>query len=51
MGAQVLNAGDYETRRMSKIIICARTMRNTVELLKPGVLVVTPATATTSSSP
>jgi phosphate acetyltransferase len=30
MGAQVLNAGDYETRRMSKIIICARTMRNTV---------------------
>ncbi len=42
MGAQVLNAGDYETRRMTKIIICARTMRNTVELLKPGVLVVTP---------
>lgn len=42
MGAQVLNAGDYETRRMSNIIICARTMRNTVELLKPGVLVVTP---------
>ena len=40
--AQVLNAGDYETRRMSNIIICARTMRNTVELLKPGVLVVTP---------
>ena len=27
---------------MTKIIICARTMRNTVELLKPGVLVVTP---------
>uniref|UniRef100_UPI001F11F871 DRTGG domain-containing protein n=1 Tax=Pseudomonas viridiflava TaxID=33069 RepID=UPI001F11F871 len=42
MGAQILNAGDYETRRMTKIIICARTMRNTVELLKPGVLVVTP---------
>lgn len=42
MGAQVLNAGDYETRRMTKTIICARTMRNTVDLLKPGVLVVTP---------
>ena len=27
---------------MTKTIICARTMRNTVDLLKPGVLVVTP---------
>ncbi|GAB7531759.1 phosphate acetyltransferase [Pseudomonas sp. 3A(2025)] len=42
LGAQVLNAGDYEQRRMSKIIICARTVVNTVHLLKPGVLVVTP---------
>ncbi|MNF47015.1 Phosphate acetyltransferase [compost metagenome] len=42
LGAQVLNAGDYEQRRMSKIIICARTVVNTVPLLKPGVLVVTP---------
>ncbi|WP_158153615.1 phosphate acetyltransferase [Pseudomonas sp.] len=42
LGAQVINAGDYETRRMSKIIICARTVLNTLQLLKPGVLVVTP---------
>ena len=42
LGAQVLNAGEYEQRRMSRIIICARTVLNTLELLKPGVLVVTP---------
>lgn len=42
LGAQVLNAGDYEQRRMSRIIICARTVLNTLQLLKPGVLVVTP---------
>jgi phosphate acetyltransferase len=42
LGAQVINAGDYEQRRMTKIIICARTVLNTVQLLKPGVLVVTP---------
>ncbi|NBA94990.1 phosphate acetyltransferase [Pseudomonas sp. R5(2019)] len=42
LGAQVLNAGDYETRRMNKIIICARTVLNTLQLLKPGTLVVTP---------
>ncbi|MFF7705896.1 phosphate acetyltransferase [Pseudomonas sp. NPDC007930] len=42
LGAQVLNAGDYEQRRMARIIICARTVVNTVPLLKPGVLVVTP---------
>ena len=42
LGAQVINAGDYEQRRMTRIIICARTVLNTVPLLKPGVLVVTP---------
>lgn len=42
LGAQVINAGDFELRRMNKIIICARTVLNTVPLLKPGVLVVTP---------
>jgi phosphate acetyltransferase len=42
LGAQVINAGDFEVRRMAKIIICARTVLNTVPLLKPGVLVVTP---------
>ncbi|AMK29447.1 MULTISPECIES: phosphate acetyltransferase [Pseudomonas] len=42
LGAQVLNAGDYDQRRMSKIIICARTVANTVPLLTSGTLVVTP---------
>ncbi|MBD1598317.1 phosphate acetyltransferase [Pseudomonas typographi] len=42
LGAHVINAGDYEQRRMAKIILCARTVVNTVPLLKPGVLVVTP---------
>jgi len=42
LGAQVLNAGDYEQRRMNTTIICARTVANTVPLLKPGTLVVTP---------
>ncbi len=42
LGANVINAGDYEQRRMSKIIICARTVLNTLPLLKAGVLVVTP---------
>ena len=42
LGAQVLNAGDFEQRRMNAIIICARTVANTVPLLKPGTLVVTP---------
>lgn len=42
LGAQVINAGDYEQRRMAKIVICARSVLNTVQLLKPGVLVVTP---------
>ncbi|WP_411563786.1 phosphate acetyltransferase [Pseudomonas shirazensis] len=42
LSAQVVNAGDYEQRRMNTIIICARTVANTVPLLKPGTLVVTP---------
>lgn len=42
LGAQVLNAGDYDQRRMNKIIICARTVANTVPLLTSGTLVVTP---------
>ena len=40
--AQVLNAGDYEKRRVQQIVLCARAVPNTVHLLKPGVLVVTP---------
>ncbi|WP_421682078.1 phosphate acetyltransferase [Stutzerimonas urumqiensis] len=42
LGARVLNAGDYEQRRVGKIVLCARAVPNTVSLLKPDVLVVTP---------
>ncbi|PTU74640.1 phosphate acetyltransferase [Pseudomonas mangrovi] len=42
LGARVLNAGEYEQRRMLKIVLCARAVANTVQLLKPGTLVVTP---------
>ena len=42
LNAHVLNAGDYEKRRVQQIVLCARAVPNTVHLLKPGVLVVTP---------
>jgi len=42
LNAHVLNAGDYERRRVQQIVLCARAVPNTVHLLKPGVLVVTP---------
>jgi phosphate acetyltransferase len=42
LGARVLNAGDYAQRRMLQIVLCARAVANTVQLLKPGTLVVTP---------
>ncbi|KRW62645.1 phosphate acetyltransferase [Pseudomonas sp. TTU2014-080ASC] len=42
LGARVLNAGDYEQRRVMNIVLCARAVANTVQLLKPGTLVVTP---------
>lgn len=42
LGARVLNAGDYEQRRVLNIVLCARAVANTVQLLKPGTLVVTP---------
>ncbi|MFI8745296.1 phosphate acetyltransferase [Pseudomonas sp. NPDC077186] len=42
LGARILNAGEYEQRRMLKIVLCARAVANSVQLLKPGTLVVTP---------
>ena len=42
LGARILNAGEYEQRRMMKIVLCARAVANSVQLLKPGTLVVTP---------
>lgn len=43
MQAQVLNAGNFQQRRVQEILLFARAVHNSVELLKPGVLVVTPA--------
>ncbi|MUT69818.1 phosphate acetyltransferase [Stutzerimonas frequens] len=42
LGAQVLNAGEANQRRVNKIVLCARAVPNTVQLLRSGVLVVTP---------
>ena len=42
LGAQVLNAGEADQRRVNKIVLCARAVPNTVQLLRSGVLVVTP---------
>ena len=42
LGAQVLNAGEADQRRVGKIVLCARAVPNTVQLLRSGVLVVTP---------
>lgn len=42
LGAQVLHAGEADQRRVRKIVLCARAVPNTVPLLQPGVLVVTP---------
>ncbi|MDO9620738.1 MAG: phosphate acyltransferase, partial [Moraxellaceae bacterium] len=40
--AHVLHAGNMEQRRMTRIVLGARTVANLVESLTPGVLVVTP---------
>ncbi|TBU94560.1 phosphate acetyltransferase [Stutzerimonas kirkiae] len=42
LDAEVINSGEAEQRRVNKIVLCARTVPNTVQLLQPGVLVVTP---------
>jgi len=43
MQALILNEGEYRQRRVQEILLFARAVHNSVELLKPGVLVVTPA--------
>ncbi len=42
LDAKVLHVGEAERRRVGKIVLCARAVPNTVQLLQPGVLVVTP---------
>lgn len=42
LSAQMLNAGDATQRRVHEVVLFARAMPNSVHLLKPGVLAVTP---------
>lgn len=42
LGAQILNAGEADQRRVKKIVLCARAVPSTIPLLQPDVLVVTP---------
>ncbi|SFM24305.1 phosphate acetyltransferase [Marinobacter zhejiangensis] len=40
--ADVLNEGQMDSRRVHRVIVCAQTVRNIIDTLKPGTLVVTP---------
>lgn len=42
VGADILNEGDMNHRRVSRITLCARTLSNMIDQLRPGTLVVTP---------
>ncbi len=40
--ASVLHEGDIDSRRVQKVSVCARTIPNMIDTLKPGTLMVTP---------
>lgn len=42
LNAKILNQGELNSRRVQKVVLCARAVPNTVPLFKPGVLIVTP---------
>ncbi|MEK9766274.1 MAG: AAA family ATPase, partial [Thalassolituus sp.] len=42
LNAEVINEGDLNGRRVSRITLCARTLTNMIDHLRPGTLVVTP---------
>ena len=42
LGIPVLNEGQMQSRRVQKVSVCARSIRNMTETLKPGTLMVTP---------
>lgn len=46
LNAQVINAGELDTRRVQSFTLCARGVENTLPALKPGVLVFTPGDRT-----
>ncbi|KAA1173887.1 phosphate acetyltransferase [Marinobacter salinexigens] len=42
LGMRFLHEGQMHTRRIHKVSVCARTIRNMTDTLKPGTLMVTP---------
>lgn len=42
LGISVLNEGQMQSRRVQKVSVCARSIRNMTETLRPGTLMVTP---------
>lgn len=40
--ADILHEGDLDTRRVQKVSVCARTIPNMIDTLRPGTLMVTP---------
>lgn len=42
LGVPVLHEGQMETRRVQRVSVCARKIRNMTDTLKPGTLMVTP---------
>ena len=42
LGIKVLHEGQMHQRRVQKVSVCARTIRNMTDTLKPGTLLVTP---------
>ncbi len=41
LDAQVINAGEAETRRINRIALCARSVTNMAAVLQPGTLIIT----------
>ncbi|WP_191603324.1 phosphate acetyltransferase [Marinomonas algicola] len=46
LNAKVINEGEISTRRVQSFTLCARSVENMLEALKPGVLVFTPGDRT-----
>jgi len=42
LGARVINAGDYDRRRIRKVAVCAMTLPNAMRAFTPGTLLITP---------
>lgn len=42
LNAEILSAGEIDTRRVLRIALCARSLGNMIDSLRPGTLIVTP---------